>query len=100
LEDWLAFVQQLSNVFGSYSPEDDDKDAIVAIPFSYDGRATNYFIHFAKYQNQIWWDNRFLCKVVKDAIPIRISKEFHYSQEDLLSFEEYKRAVIRIDDNH
>ena len=33
LEDWPAFIQQLSNVFGSYSLEDDDKDAIIAIPF-------------------------------------------------------------------
>ena len=44
LEDWSAFVQWLSNVFGSYLPEDDDEDAIVAIPFPHDGRATEYFI--------------------------------------------------------
>jgi len=44
LEDWLAFVQKLSNLFGSYSPEDDDEDAIVAIPFPNDGKAVNYFI--------------------------------------------------------
>ena len=68
LEDWLAFVQWLFNVFGLYSPEDDDKDAIVAIPFTHDGRATDYFIYFVKYQNQIRWDNRSLHKVVKDAV--------------------------------
>jgi len=44
LENQLAFVQKLSNIFGSYSPEDDNEDAIVAIPFSHDGKATNYFI--------------------------------------------------------
>jgi len=49
LEDWPAFVQWLSNVFGSYSPEDDDEDAIVTIPFLHNGRATDYFIRFAKY---------------------------------------------------
>jgi len=54
LEDWPAFVQRLSNIFRSYSPEDNDKDAIIAIPFPYDRRATDYFICFAKYQNQIW----------------------------------------------
>jgi len=49
LEDWPAFVQKLSNIFGFYSPEDDDKDAIVSIPFPSDGKAVDYFIHFAKY---------------------------------------------------
>ena len=49
LEDWLAFVQKLSNLFGSYSPEDDDEDTIVAIPFSNDCKAVNYFIQFAKF---------------------------------------------------
>jgi len=53
LEDWSAFVQKLSNIFGSYSPEDDDKDALVAIPFPNDEKAVNYFIHFTKYQNRI-----------------------------------------------
>ena len=33
LEDWSAFVQKLSNIFGSYSPEDDNEDTIVSIPF-------------------------------------------------------------------
>jgi len=31
LEEWPAFLQKLSNLFGSYSPEDDDKDTLVAI---------------------------------------------------------------------
>ena len=38
LKDWNAFVQKLSNIFGSYLPEDDDKDAIMSIPFSPDGK--------------------------------------------------------------
>jgi len=100
LEDWSAFVQRLSNVFGSYSPEDDDKDAIITIPFPHNRRAVNYFICFAKYQNQIRWDNRSLCKVVKDTILTRISKELCYSQEDLSSFEGYKRAVMRVNNNY
>jgi len=99
LEDWSAFVQRLSNIFGSYSPEDDDKDAIVSIPFPHDGKATDYFIRFAKYQNRIHWEDRSLHKVVKDAIPARISKELRYSKEDLSSFEGYKRVVLRIDNN-
>jgi len=53
LENWTAFVQKLSNIFGSYSPEDDDEDVIVAIPFPNDGKAVTYFIYFAKYQNHI-----------------------------------------------
>jgi len=100
LEDWPAFVQWLSNVFGSYSPEDNDENAIIAIPFPHDRRATDYFICFAKYQNWIQWDNRSLRKVVKDAIPTRISEELRYSQENLSSFEGYKRAVMRINDNY
>jgi len=75
LEEWLAFVQKLSNLFGSYLPEDDDEDAIVAIPFPNDGKAVNYFIQFAKFQNCICWDNRSLQKVVKDAIPHCICDE-------------------------
>jgi len=53
LEDWTAFVQQLSNVFGSYSLEDNNEDAIMAISFPHNEKASNYFIQFAKYQNQI-----------------------------------------------
>ena len=49
LEDWDVFVQKLSNIFGSYSPEDDDEDTIVSILFSSDGKAITYFIQFAKY---------------------------------------------------
>ena len=54
LEDWSAFVQKLSNIFGSYSLEDDDEDTIVAIPFPNNGKAINYFVQFAKYQNRIY----------------------------------------------
>jgi len=53
LEEWPAFVQKLSNLFGSYSPENDDKDAIVAILFPVKGKVVNYFIQFTKYQNHI-----------------------------------------------
>ena len=44
LENWSAFVQKLSNVFGFYFPEDDNEDAIMAIPFPNDGKAVSYFI--------------------------------------------------------
>jgi len=100
LENWTAFVQKLSNFFGSYSPEDDDKDAIVSIPFSNDRQAVNYFIQFAKYQNHIHWDDCFLRKVVKDALPTHIRDELHFSHEDISSFEGLKRAVMRIDNNY
>jgi len=53
LEEWSAFVQKLSNLFGSYSPEDDNEDAIVAIPFLNSSKTVNYFIQFAKFQNRI-----------------------------------------------
>jgi len=53
LENWTTFVQKLSNIFGLYSPKDDNKDAIVAIPFPNDRKAVIYFIHFVKYQNCI-----------------------------------------------
>ena len=75
LEDWLVFVQKLSNIFGSYSLEDDDEDAIVSIPCPHNGKAINYFIQFAKYQNHIYWDNQALQKIVKDAISSRIKDE-------------------------
>jgi len=100
LEDWSAFVQKLSNIFGSYSPEDDDEDAIVAIPFPNDEKAVNYFIYFAKYQNRIRWDDCSLRKVVKDALPSRISDELRFSREDLSTFEGLKRAVMRIDSDY
>jgi len=100
LENWSAFVQKLSNIFGSYFPEDDDEDAIVSIPFPNDGKAIDYFIRFAKYQNHICWDKRALQKVVKDAIPTRIRDELRYSQEDMSSFKGFKRAVLQIDNDH
>jgi len=100
LDNWSAFVQKLSNTFGSYSPEDDDEDAIVSIPFPYDGKAINYFIQFTKYQNRIRWDDRSLCKVVKDTIPPYIHDELRFSHEDTSSFEGFKRAIMRIDSNY
>jgi hypothetical protein len=100
LRDWQAFVQKLTNLFGSYSPEDDDEDAITSIPFPDDGKATKYFIEFAKYQNRIKWDDRSLRKVVKDAIPPRISNELRFSREDTSTFEGFKQAVLRIDNDY
>ena len=100
LEDWSAFTQKLANVFGSYTPEDDDEDAIIAIPFPPDGKAVTYFIQFAKYQNRIRWGDRSLRKVVKDAILPRISEELRYSKEDLSTFEGLKRAVQKIDSDY
>jgi len=44
LEDWSAFIQKLSNLFGSYSSEDDDEDAIASIPFPHDRKVVNYSI--------------------------------------------------------
>jgi len=44
LKDWSAFVQRLSNIFSSYSPEDDNKNTIMAISFSNKGKAVSYFI--------------------------------------------------------
>jgi len=99
LEEWSAFVQKLSNLFGSYLPEDDNKDAIVAIPFPNDGKAINYFIQFAKFQNRICWDDRALRKVVKDAIPNCVCNELRFSHEDVSMFEGLKRAVMRIDND-
>ena len=100
LEDWSVFIQKLSNIFGSYSLKDKDKDMIVAIPFPADEKAVNYFIHFAKYQNQIRWDDHSLQKVVKNALPPRISDELHFSRKDLFTFKGLKRTVMRIDNNY
>ena len=37
-------MQKLSNLFGSYSPENDNEDAIIAILFLVEGKVVNYFI--------------------------------------------------------
>jgi Domain of unknown function (DUF4939) len=100
LHSWDAFVQHLANLFGSYSPEDDDEDAITSISFPDDGKATKYFIDFAKYQNRIKWDQRALRKVVKDAIPSRISDELRFSREDTSTFLGLRQAVLRIDNDY
>jgi len=100
LEDWSAFVQKLSNVFGLYIPEDDNKDAIVAIPFPPEDKTVTYFIQFAKYQNRIQWGDCSLQKIVKDTILPRISEELRYSKEDLSTFKELKRTVLKIDSDH
>jgi len=100
LKDWTVFIQKLSNVFGSYLPEDDDEDAIVSIPFPNDRRAVNYFIQFAKYQNRIHWDDHSLQKVVKNALFTYIRDELCFSHEDIFSFEGLKRAVMRIDNDY
>jgi len=56
--------------------------------------------NFTKYQNCICWDERVLCKVVKDAIPNQIRDELRYSQEDMSSFEGFKRVVLWIDNDY
>jgi len=43
----------LSNVFGFYTPKDNDEDIIVAISFLYNRKTVMFFIQFAKYQNRI-----------------------------------------------
>jgi len=99
LEEWSAFVQKLSNLFGSYLPEDDDENAIIAIPFPNDGKAVNYFIQFAKFQNRIYWDDRALRKMVKNAIPNHVCDELRFSHENVSMFEGLKRVVMRINNN-
>ena len=94
------FVQKLSNIFGSYIPEDDDKDAIATISFPSDSKAMTYFIQFTKYQNRIHWGDHSLWQVVKDAISSRINKELYYSKEDLSTFEGLKKVVLKIDSNY
>jgi len=88
------------NLFGSYSPEDDNEDALVAISFPNNGKAINYFIQFAKYQNHIWWDDCSLQKVVKDVFPTQICDELCFCHENISLFEGLKRAVLRIDNNY
>ena len=80
LEDWPAFIQKLSNIFSSYSPEDDNEDVIVFISFPSEGKAVDYFIHFTKYQNHIYWDERILYKIVKNAISNCIRDKLCYSE--------------------
>ena len=80
--------------------KDNDKDAIVSILFPHDGKAVNYFIQFAKYQNCICWNNWALQKIVKDAIPSRIKDELWYSQKNVSFFEGFKKAVLRINNDY
>jgi len=80
LEDWSAFIQKLSNIFSFYSPEDDNEDVIVFISFLSEGKAVDYFIYFTKYQNHIYWDERILYKIVKNAIPNCIRDKLRYSE--------------------
>jgi len=47
LEDWSAFMQKLSNIFSSYSPENNNEDTIIAISFPNNSKAIN--ICFTKY---------------------------------------------------
>jgi len=90
LSNWLVFIQKLSNIFGLYTPKDNNESAIVAILSSPDGKTVSYFIQFAKYQNCIYWDDCSLRKVMKDAIPSYISEELHYTKEDLFTFKGFK----------
>jgi len=80
LEDWSAFIQKLSNIFSFYSPEDNNKDVIVFISFPSKGKTVDYFIHFTKYQNHIYWDEKILYKIIKNAIPNCIRDKLHYSE--------------------
>lgn len=100
LENWTAFVQKLFNIFGSYSPEDDNKNAIVAIPFPNNKKAVTYFIYFIKYQNHIQWDDCFLQKVVKDTLSNHIRDELQFSQENVLSFKGLKKVVLKINNDY
>jgi len=100
LKSWPAFIQKLSNIFRSYLPEDNNKDAIVSLVFLSDGKVVTYFIQFAKFQNCICWDDKSLCKVVKNAILPCICSELHFCKEDMSMFKGLKQAVLKIDNNY
>jgi hypothetical protein len=100
LTSWPAFMQKLTNLFGSYTPEDDDEDALATITFPNHGKATTYFIEFAKYQNRIEWNDRSLRRAVKEAIPSRITDELRFAREDIATFEGFREAVLRIDNEY
>jgi len=87
-------------LFGSYSPEDDGEDTIVAILFPVEDKAVNYFIQFAKYQNRIRWDDCSLYKVVKDALSSHIHDELCFCHKDIFTFKGLKRVVLRVDSNY
>ena len=72
----------------------------MAIVFPNEGKAVNYFIQFTKYQNQICWDDHFLQKVVKDALPLCMRDKLRFSHENVLFFKGLKRAILRINNNY
>jgi len=67
------------------------------ILFPLDSKVAIYFIQFAKYQNWIYWGNCLLHKVIKNAIPTKISEKLHYTKKDLSTFEGLKKAILKID---
>ena len=100
LENWSVFIQKLSNIFGSYTSENNNKNTIIAILFPYNKKAMTYLIQFAKYQNRIRWKDHSLQKVVKDIILERISEELYFSKKDISTFKDLKRAVLKINSDY
>ncbi|HEV7736279.1 MAG TPA: hypothetical protein VGO47_02760 [Chlamydiales bacterium] len=93
-------MQKLTNLFSSYTPEDDDEEAIARILFPPHTKATTYFIEFTKYQNRVSFDDRAFRWIVKEAIPTRIRDELRFAREDIDTFEGFREAVLRIDNEY
>ncbi|GJJ07976.1 hypothetical protein Clacol_002183 [Clathrus columnatus] len=100
LQDWDAFVQKLANQFGSYTPEDDDENAIHMINFPENGKAMKYFIEFAKYQNRIKFKDCSLRHIVKTTIPERISSKLSTCGIATDTFDGMRQAIQKIDNEY
>jgi hypothetical protein len=100
LRSWKAFRDSITQQFGSYSPEDDDEAQLYSIPFPEKGRATEYFIKFAQYENRVQFGGRALRFIARQALPQRLRKAVNESKLPKESWEDFKACVLKCDDDY
>ena len=66
LLSWLTFENELVDNFESSYLEDEAKNSLEALRFEDEGKATKFFVQFAKYKSRTCWnDHAYYCKAYK-----------------------------------
>lgn len=97
LTDWNLFRGELISNFGSINPEDEAEIALENVKFPDNGKASKFFIEFAKYASHVAYDDRSLRRIAYKALPARIKDHLVEITPTPHTFNELKAVVLSLD---
>ncbi|KIJ32266.1 hypothetical protein M422DRAFT_265930 [Sphaerobolus stellatus SS14] len=95
--DWIAVKQILLDNFGSTFPEEEAEMALEKLAFPDGGRATKYFIQFAKYKAHINFGNHAYRCITYHALPKRLKDCITNITPRPDSYEDLRHLVLQLD---